>query len=144
MKLLPAFLYVLRRAPVWIPKKLFRPINTILLSFLWGTGHLRFTLRVLQRPWGEEGLACPDLHSYFVAALLSHIHNWLVSDESNVAVVLEAACVRSYKVLQNLLYQGPSPPFPLTTTMRALLRAWSVENSMRPMPPGHISPHNPL
>lgn len=140
MKLLPAFLYALRHAPVWIPKKIFRLINTVLLSFLWGSGQPRFKLTVLQRPWGEGSLACPDLHSYFVAAMLSHAHNWLISDEPNAAVVLEAARLGSYEALRNLLYRGSRAPFPLTSAMRAVIRAWTIANSLRPIPSGPYSP----
>lgn len=37
MKILPAFLYVLRHSPAWIPKKYFQLINSSLTSFLWGS-----------------------------------------------------------------------------------------------------------
>lgn len=143
MKLLPAFLYVLRHSPVWIPKKVFRLMNTTLLAFLWGTGQPRFKLAVLQRPWKEGGLACPDLHRYFLAAQLSHAHNWLVSDESNADVVLETACLGSYEALRNLVYRGPSALFHWTVAMRTVLRVWSAALSLCPMPSGHISPHTP-
>lgn len=115
-------------------------------SFLWSPGQPGFKLTVLQRPWRKGGLACPDLHKYFLTALLSHAHSWLISVESNAAVVLEAACPGSYKALWNLIYRGPGAPFPLTVAMRAVWRACSVANVLRPMPPGHISPlwFNPL
>lgn len=86
IRLLPAFLYVLQHSPVWISRKVFRLINSNLLSFVWGRRRSCFRLTVL------EALACPDLHKYYLAAQLTHAHNWLVSDESNVAVMLEAAC----------------------------------------------------
>lgn len=101
---------------------------------------MRFKLTVLQRPWGEGGLACPDLHKYYLAAQLCHTHNWQVLDESNPAVLLEAACLGSYEALWNLLYRGFCLPFPLKMAMKAILRAWTVALSMRPFPLG-ISPH---
>lgn len=67
--------------------------------------------------------------------MLSHAHNWLISKDSNSAVVLGAACLGSYKVLRNLIYHGPCAPFPLTMTRKAVVKAWLVANSLRPVPP---------
>lgn len=79
---------------------------------------------MLQRPWTQGELACPDFF-YFLVALLSHAHNWLILDDTNSAVVLEAACVGSFETLLNVLFRGVKVPHPLTTSMKTVIRAWT-------------------
>lgn len=61
---------------------------------------------MLQRPWLQGGLACPDLYKYFLDAMLMHAYNWLIADDSNAAVVLEASYVGFYEALKNPIYMG--------------------------------------
>lgn len=70
---------------------------------------------ILRGPWTQGGLACLDLQKYYYAALLSYAHNWVISDDTNASVVLEAAFLGSYESLRNVLYyRGPQAPFHLT------------------------------
>lgn len=55
MKLLPSLLYILRHSPVWIPMKYFKPFETTMSFFLWGSRQPRFRLVILQRPWTQGG-----------------------------------------------------------------------------------------
>lgn len=61
---LPRFLYLLWHAPVYIAKKVFKGINKILLSFLWGAKPARVSLDTLYLPIRAGGLALPDLLYY--------------------------------------------------------------------------------
>lgn len=115
-KLLPSILYILRHALVWIPRKYFRQFESVMTSFLWGSQRPRFRLTILQRPWTEGGLVCPNLFTYYLAALLTQAHYWL-ADKTNAAVVLEAAQLGSYGALRNILYSGQSTLFPITQSM---------------------------
>lgn len=90
------------------------------------------------------GLACLDLQKYYYAALLSHSHNWFASDDSNASVVLEAAFLDSYESLKNALYRGLQGPFPLTLSMKAVIRAWRMQVCKRHEDPNRWSPATSL
>lgn len=99
IKILPVLLYVLRHSPVWVPKKFFKQIDSLLFSFLWKSGSPHFSIKTLRRPWTQGDLACPDLQKYFLAAFLTHAHNWVISDDTNSSVVLEAAYLLTLCIL---------------------------------------------
>lgn len=61
IKILPVFLYFLRNTPIWVPCSFFGRANSLFRSFLWGLGHPKVGLRTLQEPYGQGGLALPDL-----------------------------------------------------------------------------------
>lgn len=124
LKLLPYILYILCHALVWIPRKYFRQFESVVFSFLWGAHRPRFRLSVLQRPWTEGSLACPNLFTYNLTALLTWAHSWLVSDEANAAMVLEATELGSDEALCNILYRGKSASFLHTQSMTAIIKAW--------------------
>lgn len=50
-------------------------------------------------------LTCLNLYTYYLAAMLTHAHNCLITDDTNTSVVLEAAHSGSYAVLYNFLYR---------------------------------------
>lgn len=93
MKILPLFLYVLRNSQIWIPKSIFKSIDSVLLSFLWHGGTPRLKLAILQQPWGEGGLAVPNFFKYFLAGQLTVAHHWLAAPWDNASISLEAAGV---------------------------------------------------
>lgn len=92
----------------------------------------------------EGGLACPDLQKYFHAALLSHAHNWVFSDESNAAVVLEETYLGSHESLRNALFRGVKAPFPLTHSMKAVIKVWQLLVCKHSEDPYTRFPNTPL
>lgn len=94
-------------------------------SFLWQSHSDRFSRKIIRRPCTQGGLACPDFHTYYLAAMLTHAHNWLVSEDTSASVVLEAAHLGSYEALRNTLYRGIGGSLiTLTQAMKAVVRAW--------------------
>lgn len=57
MKIPPVILYFLRNAPIWIPKSFFKKLDGITSSFVWSPKPPRIGLKVLQKSWGQGGLA---------------------------------------------------------------------------------------
>lgn len=76
--------------------------------------------------------------------MLTHAHNWFMSDATNAAVALEAAVMGSYKALWNVLFWGTSAPNLLSTSMKMVLRAWSGAAGPRVADPQVRSPNTPL
>lgn len=133
MKILPKFTYLFRHSPQWIPKSFFIHLHRLLASFIWGSQSPRYSWTTLIRPTSQGGLACPDLHKYYLAAQLVTAAWWFNPDISNPATQIEAAVLGSLEALKFLLFRGPRAPYPLTPSMRTTLRAW-----------GAISPNAPL
>lgn len=46
-------------------------------------------LRTLQEPYGQGGLALPDLFKYFIAGQMVFARRWLSRDSGDAATVLE-------------------------------------------------------
>uniref|UniRef100_A0A6I8SLC4 Reverse transcriptase domain-containing protein n=1 Tax=Xenopus tropicalis TaxID=8364 RepID=A0A6I8SLC4_XENTR len=82
MFLLPKVLYALWHSPIYIPKKVFAQLNSLLSKFIWGTSRPRLRLTTLMRPRDRGGLALPDIYIYYVAAQLTHISPMVHSDIS--------------------------------------------------------------
>lgn len=109
----------------------FKSIDSVLLSFLWHreTPHLK--LAILQQPWGEGGLAVPNFFKYFLAGQLTVAHRWLTAPWDNASIFLEAAFVGSYEALSHLVYRGLKSPYPLTSSMQSVIKAWSVAQGFK-------------
>lgn len=90
------------------------------------SGTPRFIKLTLRRPQIQGGLVCPDFKAQFLAALLTHAHNWIISGNFNCSVVLEVAYLGSYESFRNLLYRGTRVSLPLTYSIRAVVRAWQL------------------
>lgn len=58
---LPRLLYYFVTLPIWIPGKCFAQFNSMVSSFLWGTGRRRVSLPTMMLPRWEGGFAVPDL-----------------------------------------------------------------------------------
>lgn len=71
-------------------------------------------------------------------------HRWWCPPEDDAAVTLEAAIVGSFEALSHLLYRGGGAPYPITTSMKATIRAWGMANGMEPSSTQAMSPHAPL
>ena len=70
MVALPQLLYFFGTLPLWIPRAIFRELDSIYTAFIWGSGRRRVALRTLQRPTADGGIAVPDFEAYYLAAQL--------------------------------------------------------------------------
>lgn len=76
--------------------------------------------------------------------MLTHTHNWLLSDASSAAVALKAAVVGSYEVLRNVLFWGVKAPHFHTASMRTVIREWCMVIGSVGIQPQVRSPNTPL
>lgn len=74
MILLPKMLYAVWHAPMYIPLKVFKQMEAILNSFVWGKGRHKLAWHVLKNPALEGGCSLPDIQDYYVASQLSHLY----------------------------------------------------------------------
>lgn len=63
---------------------------------------------------------------------------------NDAGIVLEAAIVGSYKAVMHLLFRGSRAQYPITISMRAIVRAWAVSSKAVTGDCTAISPHTPL
>ena len=62
---------------MWIPRAIFRELDSLSTAFIWGSGRRRVALQILQRPTREGGMAVPDFESYYLAAQLQWYTQWM-------------------------------------------------------------------
>lgn len=62
---LPQLLYLMHNSPIWIQRKWFKKIDTLLRALIWKGGQPRKSLQILQLPTQDGGLAVPHPRSYF-------------------------------------------------------------------------------
>lgn len=72
MIILPKLLYIFWQAPLYIPQQIFKSMESILNTFIWGSSRHKLPWRVLKCPTDLCGAAVPDLFTYYVASQLSH------------------------------------------------------------------------
>lgn len=86
----PQLLYVLHKAPVWLPKYWFDYIDSQYKELIWKYRVARVKLTTLQYPKDEGGLAFPHSLTYFLASQLQHLTGWdlpLVADPSRTLLI---------------------------------------------------------
>lgn len=86
----------------------------------------------------------PNFYKHFLAGQLTFAHCWLTTPLDDTSVSLKAACVGSYKALSHLVYRGLKSPYSLTSSMRSVIKAWSVAQGFTPSSPDRLSPNVPL
>lgn len=91
--------------------------------------------------WGPS---LSHLFVFFLAAMLTHAHNWLLSDTSSAAVTLEAAIVGSYDSLWNVLFRGIKALHFPATFKRTVIRAWFMATGPMGAELQVCSPNTPL
>lgn len=74
MVLLPKLLYLFWHAPLYIPAHMFRNMESILNTFVWGSSGHKLAWQTLKRPVHLGGTALPDLALYYLASQLSHFY----------------------------------------------------------------------
>lgn len=93
-------------------------------SFLWPLSYPSISIRTLQDPSGQGGLALPGLYKYLLAGQMVFARHWLLRDDEDAAKVLEAAILGSYEGLSNLVYRGSQVQSPITGSIRVTIQAW--------------------
>ena len=78
---LPRLLYFFNTLPVWITRKTFRDLDSLLITFIWGTGRRRVALAKLQRTTERGGLAAPDMEGYYLAAQMQWCTRWVAESK---------------------------------------------------------------
>ena len=94
MVLLPKCLYIFSHMSVIVPKTIFKKIDALFTTFIWGKGRNRIKLTTLQRAKTEAGMALPNIYRYYLAGQLKHLTGWIVPVtlqmvESHLAHVLQ-------------------------------------------------------
>lgn len=74
MILLPKMLYMIWHAPLYIPLKIFRQMEAILNSFVWGYSRHKLAWHILKKPTSMVGSSLPDLQDYYLASQLSYLY----------------------------------------------------------------------
>lgn len=80
MIILPKIIYLVWHAPLYIPLKLFKQIEAILNSFVWGQNRHKLAWQTLKNPTDMGGVALPDLQDYYLASQLSHMYHFHTSE----------------------------------------------------------------
>lgn len=74
MILLPKLLYLFWHSPLYIPAHIFRSLESILNTFVWGSSRHKLSWQTLKHPIHLGGTALPDLALYYIASQLSHLY----------------------------------------------------------------------
>lgn len=129
---------------MWILKSFFKSLNSIIGSFLWSPQSPRISIKILQEPWGQGGLALPDWQKYYLAGQMVFVRRWLTADDGDSATVVEAAHLGLYKSLKMALYRGPKSCLPLTDSMKVTIKAWETTTIL--MSPSYtgVTPSAPI
>lgn len=77
MVMLPRCLHALQNIPCPVPARIFKQLNTILISLLWAGRGSRVALTTLTRRYEEGGLEAPRFDLYYFAAQLQHAARWM-------------------------------------------------------------------
>lgn len=75
MILLPKLLYLLWHAPLYIPLRLFKTVDSILNSFVCGHSRHKLGWLALQNPSSLGGASVPNFRDYYLASQLSHLYH---------------------------------------------------------------------
>lgn len=67
-------------SPILIPLKIFKTLDSVLNTFIWGPSRHKFAWNTLKNPTSSGGAAPPDFHSYYIAAQLSHFYHFHKTD----------------------------------------------------------------
>lgn len=61
---------------------------------------------MLQEPGDQGGFVLPDWQKYYLPGQMVYACRWLLSDDEDATMVLEAAHLRSYESLKLALFRG--------------------------------------
>lgn len=63
-------------ALLYIPLKIYKQMEAILNSFVWGNSRHKLAWNILKNPTDMGGASLPDLQDYYLAAQLSHFYHF--------------------------------------------------------------------
>uniref|UniRef100_A0AAR2JPM8 Reverse transcriptase domain-containing protein n=1 Tax=Pygocentrus nattereri TaxID=42514 RepID=A0AAR2JPM8_PYGNA len=95
MTILPKFLFVFQCIPLFIPKSFFRSLNQLISSFLWDGKPPRISIRTLQKPHSQGGLALPNFLFYYWAANIQKLIFWLQTPRADWCLLEASSCNQS-------------------------------------------------
>lgn len=79
MILLPKLLYIFSHAPLYIPLRIFKSMESIVTTFIWGTSRHKLSWRACPVDLGDTAL--PDLSLYYIASQLSRLFYFSQTDK---------------------------------------------------------------
>ena len=109
MNVLSRFLYLFQCLPVFLPKSIFRKIDTLISSFVWQGKTPRIRKELLQRHRSTGGLVLPNIRHYYWAANIHKIIVWTKEPTLNWCE-LEAKSCPNTSLLALLTSTLPSRP----------------------------------
>lgn len=117
MMLLPKILDMVWHAPLYIPLKIFKQMEAILNSFVWGNGRHKFAWHVLKNPTDMGGASLPDLQDYYLAVQLSHIYHFNATElQCYRSLVCNKPGHLTFTPLQAIFRGNKQPKNPQDTT----------------------------
>lgn len=75
MVMLPRLYYFINLL-VLLPQSIFKTLNTLLVTLIWGTGRRHISLQKLQLTSQEGGLGAPDFKAYYYSGQLQWLSYW--------------------------------------------------------------------
>lgn len=91
---------------------------------MWAGRPPRVEKQILYLPMSGGGLALPNFQLYYWAAILVTVQWWFSQPKQNPATTLEAAILRFYAALSNLVFKGLRASPLMTSLMRTTVRVW--------------------
>lgn len=142
MVLLPKFLYVLLHAPIYLPLRIFKTIEAILNSFVWGSSRHKLSWQTLKNPTDLGGAALPDFNLYYLAAQLSHFFHLDKHDKKRCLSLLCVPHGRRVSHPFQTLFKGTNKIDNRKGILYHYCRVWEVVKHKLKMPSTHS--HAPL
>lgn len=145
MIILPKFLYVLWHALGYLPLRIFKSIEAILNSFVWGMNRHKLSWQVLKNPTDLGGTALPDFNLYYLAAPLSHLYYIDKHDKDRYFALVCSPYTRLYTHPFQIIFREPTDTWTLGSHGGLLYhhcKIWAVVRHRLQTPVMHS--HTPL
>lgn len=88
MILLPKLLYTFWKGPLHLPPHIYKYMESILNTFIWGFSRHKLSWRALKCPTDLGGTALPDLSLYYIASQVSHFFYFNQSDRERYSTLV--------------------------------------------------------
>ncbi len=148
MNVLPKFLHLFQYIPVFIPKRFFQSLDTIISRFIWNRNNPRIRKSVLQKPKDMEGLALPNFSFYYWAVNIHTLLNWSSTNTQPPPwlQIEEASCDFSLKSLLGLPLTSSPLKYSTNIVVKNSLKIWTQFKhyfklqTLSPLSPIHSNP----
>lgn len=142
MILLPKLLYIFWQAPLYLPPRIFKSMESIINMFIWGPSRHKLSWKILKCPTELGGAALPDLFLYYLASQLSHFFHFKCSDRERYSTLVCPQTLDSLSHPFQILFCGPHNSTRNDATKRMLshhCRIWqhAVRIGQAPSPHSH-------